>query len=161
MRVAGFDPGTVVVGWCVGEFDGPLATPQLVDAGVCRAKKGRPLERRLVELRADVESIRDEFRPDLIAVEQMVVYRGRKGSLSLGAAQSLILEVFVGFEIVRVNIRTAKKVVTGNGAAGKAVVGVAVQQIYKLAAPVDDENVSDAMAIAFAGYQRNTIRSKS
>ena len=119
MRVAGIDPGTIVVGWCVADFDGPTATPRLVDAGRCVARKSAPMEKRMLELRADLTGIREEFAPELVAYEQMVVHRGRRGSLSLGAAQSMVREVFSGIELARVNIRTAKKAVTGNGAAGK------------------------------------------
>ena len=69
MRILGIDPGLQITGY--GVLDWKPVRPVLVDGGVIRLDPKTPLADRLVELEAELDSLFEEHKPELCAVEQL------------------------------------------------------------------------------------------
>jgi crossover junction endodeoxyribonuclease RuvC len=69
MRVLGVDPGLSTTGYAVVEHTS--GDPRLVEAGVITSKRSLPLERRLLELYTSLEGVVEEFRPEVLAIEEL------------------------------------------------------------------------------------------
>ncbi len=69
MRILGIDPGLHLTGY--GVIDWRLLRPALVCGGVIRLSARSPLSERLLELERELDSLFDEYKPDVCAVEQL------------------------------------------------------------------------------------------
>jgi crossover junction endodeoxyribonuclease RuvC len=120
MRILGIDPGTIVLGWGLLEVpdssDGRALGPtpgrfRLLDCGVARAPRTRPLAERLAAIHLRLVAFLREGRPEQAAIEQALYGKS--------VASALALEKPVN----RVRLY-GKRLVLGNDSAGLAVLDV-------------------------------------
>ena len=92
MRVLGFDPGTIRMGYGVVKL-GPR--PEADDYGVIVLPKTMPMEQRLYQMYTHVLNMISIFQPDAIAVEEPFVGKGDRrfagSALAVGQAQAVVL----------------------------------------------------------------------
>ena len=149
MRILGIDPGLRITGYGVIDF-----TPRrsaLIDGGVIRLDAKAAVADRLVELHTELESILDEHKPEMMAVEQLYAhYAHPRTAILMGHARGVIILAarrrgirFEQYAANRIKIAT-----TGNGHAGKAQMQRAIQAQWNLPAPPEPADVADALAIA-------------
>ena len=128
---------------------------KLVDAGVIRCRRNRPLEERLKELHDGMCEILAELKPDCFAIEQLYSHYDRpttailmghaRGAILLAAAQAnLPVHSYAATQI--------KKTLTGNGRAPKAQMQFAVKHQLGLSVVPEPADVADALAIALTHY---------
>ena len=67
MRILGIDPGIATVGFGLVEAD--RAQVRMVTYGAITTPAGLPLSRRLYQIRADMESLIGQLKPDVISIE--------------------------------------------------------------------------------------------
>ena len=92
MRILGIDPGLQITGY--GVIDCHRAVPALVDGGVIRLKAKAALEDRLIELERELQSLFDEHKPNLCAIEQLYAhYAHPRTAILMGHARGVILLV--------------------------------------------------------------------
>ena len=90
MRILGIDPGLRITGY--GVVDWHPMRPELVDGGVIRLKEKTPLPERLVELESELDSLLDETKPDVCAVEQLYShYAHPRTAILMGHARGVII----------------------------------------------------------------------
>jgi crossover junction endodeoxyribonuclease RuvC len=95
VRIIGIDPGLQITGYGVIDYK-PLK-PGLVDAGIIRLKAKTSIPDRLVELESELESIFDEHKPEMCAVEQLYSnYAHPRTAILMGHARGVILLVARG-----------------------------------------------------------------
>ena len=68
MKVLGIDPGTARAGWAVLEKENP---PKLVKYGCIATSKTKKPESRLQILFREICDIVDQFKPDVLAIEDL------------------------------------------------------------------------------------------
>jgi crossover junction endodeoxyribonuclease RuvC len=105
-------------------------------------------------------SIIEQFRPQIVAVEQLYAHYNHprtailmahaRGILFLAAAQREL--PVVGYNATRV-----KKIITGNGRAPKDQVQRAIQNELGLARLPEPADVADALAVALCHYYVQTL----
>ena len=149
MKILGIDPGTQVTGYGVVDF--ARGRERLVDAGVVRLDGKTPLEDRLVELETELQSIVEEHRPDIVAVEQLYAHYGHpRTAIIMGHARGVILLVArrAGVRIEAFPANRIKQSLTGHGHAGKQQMQHVIQSVFKLATLPEPPDVADALAVA-------------
>lgn len=122
MRVLGFDPGTIRMGYGVVDFD---PRPKSDDYGVIALPKTMPIEQRLYQMYTHVLNMISIFQPDAIAVEEPFVGKGDRrfagSALAVGQAQSVVLigAAGQGVPLFRYSPAQVKSAVADYGAATK------------------------------------------
>lgn len=154
MRIVGIDPGLQITGY--GVIEQRLPTPSLVDGGVIRLKAKASLEDRLVELEKELDSLFDEHKPDICAVEQLYAhYQHPRTAILMGHARGVILLVARRH---RMQVRSfpanrVKQSLTGYGHATKMQMQRSIQSFWNLKTLPQPPDVADALAIALCCFR--------
>ena len=149
MRIIGIDPGLQISGYGVIDFKSPR--PALVDGGVIRLNSKTPIADRLVELETELESLFEEHKPELCAVEQLYSnYEHPRTAILMGHARGVILLVARrrGIEVLEFAANRIKQSLTGHGHASKEQMQRAIQHLWNLAKAPEPADVADALAVA-------------
>ena len=148
MRVLGIDPGSEVTGW--GVVEGDARRYRLVGYGAVKAGARSRFAARLLKVHAGVESLIEQFRPDVCAVEESFFALNAQTALKLGHVRGVVLVAAerAGVEIAEYAPRLIKQTVVGYGAAEKHQVQEMVRVLLKLKEPPAPFDASDALAAA-------------
>jgi crossover junction endodeoxyribonuclease RuvC len=149
MRILGIDPGLQVCGYAVIDKDG--TAEKLVEAGVFRSDSRKPLEIRLNQIARDIRTVLDNFKPQLIAVEQLYShYAHPQTSVLMGHARGVILQEAAAANIPVKSFAATriKKSLTGNGHATKMQIQRSIQSVLNLRSMPEPPDVADAIAAA-------------
>jgi len=149
MRIVGIDPGLRLTGY--GVVDWKLLRPALVAGGVIRLRDKAPLPDRLLDLETELESLFDEYKPDVCAVEQLYAHYGHpRTAILMGHARGVILLVAQrrGVRIEEFAANRIKQSVVGHGHAGKMQMQQTIQALWNLKELPHPPDVADALAIA-------------
>jgi crossover junction endodeoxyribonuclease RuvC len=155
-RILGIDPGLQITGYAVVEV-GSLR-PVLCEAGVMRSAEGRAnidLARRVANLYDSIVGVLDQFRPQVVVVEQLyahyehprtaILMAHARGVIFLAAAQRRL-------PVLSYNATRVKKTITGNGRAPKDQVQRTIQRELGLRDLPEPPDVADALAVALCHY---------
>lgn len=152
MRYLGIDPGLQLTGYGVLDVgDRRTLVPALVDAGVIRLTVKASIPKRLVELEAELGSLIDDVKPDVIAVEQLYAhYKHPRTAILMGHARGVILWSAAkrNIRLVELPANRIKKNLVGHGHASKPQMQRGVQDLFKLKDLPEPPDVADAIAIA-------------
>ena len=157
MRVIGVDPGLRHTGWGVVEFknnkiihikDGSISPSTKFDDG-----------KRLLEIKNQLQSIINQYNPNMSVIEKIFVGSGSISSLKLGMARgaSMVALAEAGLIINELSPKFVKKTVTGYGSASKEQTKSMIEKLLNIVPKNEDS--SDALAIAISG-QHITYDSK-
>ena len=149
MRILGIDPGLRLTGYGVVDYD--LRRPRLIDGGVIRLDEKACIADRLVELEREIETIIDEHRPDICAVEQLYAhYAHPRTALLMGHARGVILLAArrSGLRVQEFAANRIKKSLTGGGHASKPQMQRTIQALWNLPDAPSPPDVADALAVA-------------
>jgi crossover junction endodeoxyribonuclease RuvC len=149
MKILGIDPGLQVCGYACLKTES--AGDSLVEAGVFRTAKGRPIETRLNQIAQDLTAIIERFKPEVVAVEQLYShYKHPRTSILMGHARGVILQKCCehGIEVKSFSATRIKKSITGNGHASKEQMQKAVKMLLSLSEIPQPNDVADAIAAA-------------
>lgn len=156
MLVLGIDPGLAVTGYgLVAYRNGRL---HLVEGGVVRAQADDPMERRVGAMFAGIREILEEFRPDVISMEDLYShYKHPKTAITMAHARGAILAAAdqMGIPVRHYGATMIKMSLTGNGRARKEQVQRMVLSQLGLQAPLEPYDTSDALAAALCHINQN------
>jgi crossover junction endodeoxyribonuclease RuvC len=158
-RVLGIDPGLTRCGYAVLDSIGPGA-PKALSLGVLRTPPTDPLPQRLASLQAEIVALLREFRPDVVAVEQVFFQVNVRTAMSVGQASGLALAEAAAFgcEVVQYTPNQVKSSVAGWGGADKAQVQKMVQVRLGFSAPPRPADAADAAALALCHLSSAPLR---
>lgn len=151
----GVDPGSVVAGFGVIRED-DRKNPLYITSGTIRMSG--PLMDRLGMLYEDLTALCVTYAPQVMVIEGMFSHINWNTALTLGHARGVILLVAKQHhcEVLELQPRTVKKIITGSGAASKALVGYMVSQRLGIVQP-ERSDASDALALAMS-YRASSIQ---
>jgi crossover junction endodeoxyribonuclease RuvC len=158
MRILGIDPGLQVCGYACLEAGGDKET--LIEAGVIRTGTGSAIEEKLNRIAEDTQSLLENFKPDVVAVEELYShYAHPKTAILMGHARGVILQrcAQAAIEVRSFSATRIKKSITGNGRASKEQVQKTIQTFLSLPQIPEPNDVADAIAAALCCA--NTINS--
>ena len=157
-RVLGIDPGLNITGYGIVDFAGPAGEPAIIEGGAIRTDPKADIARRIEQIHADLASLIAEFRPDLVAIENLYAhYAHPRTSILMAHARGVVLLAAqqAGIAVRGLAATKVKKNLTGNGHASKMQVQRAIQAVCRLDTLPEPPDVADALAIALcAGRQR-------
>jgi crossover junction endodeoxyribonuclease RuvC len=148
-RVLGIDPGLTRCGYAVVDGAGTHAS-EAVTLGVIRTPAREALPQRLAALQADLVTLITEFRPDVVAVEQVFFQVNVRTAMGVGQASGLALAeaAKAGCHVVQYTPNQVKDAVAGWGAAPKEQVQKMVQARLGLPSRPQPADAADAAALA-------------
>jgi crossover junction endodeoxyribonuclease RuvC len=131
-----------------------------VSLGVLRTPPSDQLPQRLAALQAEIVSLLKEFRPDVVAVEQVFFQVNVRTAMSVGQASGLALAEAAAFgcEVVQYTPNQVKNSVAGWGGADKAQVQRMVQVRLGFSAPPRPADAADAAALALCHLASAPLR---
>ncbi len=151
--ILGVDPALGTTGY--GLLRCHADSLEVVDAGVIRCSRTRPLEERLRELHDGVVEILQEFKPDCFAIEQLYSHYNRPTTaILMGHARGVIYlaAAHAGLAVTSYAATQIKRTLTGNGRAPKEQMQFAVQHQLGLSKVPEPADVADALAIALTHH---------
>jgi crossover junction endodeoxyribonuclease RuvC len=149
IRVLGVDPGLTRCGYAVVDGRGGGAATA-VSMGVIRTPASDPLPQRLAALRAELVDLLRQYRPRVVAVEQVFFQVNVRTAMSVGQASGLALceAAAAGCEVVQYTPNQVKDAVAGYGGADKSQMQKMVQARLKLTRLPQPADAADAAALA-------------
>lgn len=154
MRILGVDPGTLVTGYGVVDFENGRLS--LVSYGIIQMRSADTLPRRLEKIYTGLEKVIAETAPDEFAIESAFYSKNVQSTLKLGHARGVAILAAVLRQIPTSEYapREVKQAVTGNGAATKEQVEYMVLAMLKMDRNAHLLDASDALAVAICHSTR-------
>ncbi len=161
MRVLGIDPGLTRCGVAV-IAGAPGRRLDALHIGVITTSPDLPLPERLLLVEQALESLVEQFEPDVVAVER--VFSQHNVRSAMGTAQAAAMGFLVaarrGIPVASHTPTEVKAAVTGNGRADKAQVTAMVTRLLQLPEPPKPADAADAVAIAVCHVWRGAAQAK-
>ncbi len=159
-RYLGIDPGLNRTGYAILERSSK--GPVLREGGVIRSTQKLSLAERVLEIGQGIREVLDEFRPNMMAIEQVFsMVRNPKSALLMAHARGVILMTVAEREIPikHYTPTQVKRLLTGNGRASKEQIQFAIKNELGLDQILEPNDVADAFAVALCHYysSRGTI----
>ncbi len=154
----GIDPGLTRCGFAVIDGRGSQGATA-VSLGVITTPRTDPLPQRLAALRTEFTDLIAEFRPDVVAVEQVFFQVNVRTAMSVGQASGLALAeaALAGCEVIQYTPNQVKDAVAGWGGADKIQVQKMVQSRLGLSALPKPADAADAAALALCHLAMSPI----
>ncbi len=149
MRILGIDPGLQVCGYACLEMEADKE--KLIEAGVIRTEQSPSIEIKLNRIAEDTSSLLENFKPDIVAVEELYShYAHPKTAILMGHARGVILQkcAQAAIEVRSFSATRIKKSITGNGRASKEQIQRTIQTVLSLPEIPEPNDVADAIAAA-------------
>lgn len=148
MVILGVDPGTAITGYGVIKKEGNHL--KRVAYGVIRTAPQRSTSSRLKQIHQELQLIIGQYRPEVMAVEQLFFNKNVRTALAVGQARGVILlaGATAGLEIVEYTPLQVKTAVVGYGRAEKTQVQEMVRILLCLSEIPKPDDAADALAIA-------------
>ena len=148
MRILGIDPGFAITGYSIIDYQGNKF--KLIDSGAITTKAGVSFPLRLTKIYDDLNMIIDEFKPDVISVEELFFNNNAKTAINVAQARGVVLIVgckknIPTFEYTPLQIKQA---VAGYGRADKIQVQKMVKTILNVESLPKLDDTTDSMAAA-------------
>ncbi len=152
--ILGIDPGLANVGWGVVKDSAPSL--ELVAHGCIRTTRERAHAERLLAIYRGLREAIEEFRPSVMAVEEVFQGRNPRSALLSGEGRGACLLAWAlsGLRVVEYPATVVKVALTGNGRAAKVQVQAMVTRLLGLCSPPTPQDASDALAVAITFLQR-------
>ena len=148
MRVFGIDPGSERTGYGCIDTDGQRH--RLVASGAIALSARVTFPERLQHIHEGLSSLLREYRPDLVAIENLFHAVNARSALKLGHARgvAMLAAVEAGLAVVEYTPAEVKRAVVGYGRAEKHQVADMVRVLLDLDVAPAPFDASDALAAA-------------
>src|SRR5574340_915141 len=93
MLILGIDPGTARLGFGLIETNGKAKNIKYVKAGCLTTKMETIMGERLFYLQEEVGKILRQYKPDVLAIEQLFFGINSKTAMAVGQARGVVLAV--------------------------------------------------------------------
>lgn len=148
MVILGVDPGTAICGYGLIEKEGNHLKRIAFGAILTAPETATAL--RLQQISHELQAIIEQYRPDVMAVEQLFFNKNVRTALTVGQARGVILlaGAEAGLDIMEYTPLQVKMAVVGYGRAEKKQVQEMVRILLCLKEIPKPDDAADALAIA-------------
>lgn len=156
MRILGIDPGLAIVGYSILDIE--KNDNILVSSGSIQTNKNNTDAQRLFEIETDMQTIINNFKPDVASIEKLFYFKNQKTIIPVAEARGVILSVLQknSIQIAEFTPIEVKQIITGYGRASKPEVAKIVEMSIKYNKLPKLDDTLDSIAIALC-YSRNNI----
>ncbi len=148
MRILGIDPGSNFMGYAIVISDGQ--SHEVIDLGVGSFQKLDSHLEKIKGITKFADKLIEEFKPDVLAIEEPFYGKNVQSMLKLGRAQGAVIACALRLDIpvFEYTPRRVKQSVTGKGGASKEQVAAMVSAITGIPNDGKSFDATDAVAIA-------------
>ena len=159
MTILGIDPGTATTGYGIVEKVGSKL--KYISCGVITTEKTETSPTRLKQIWDDLIELIEEYKPDVIATEQLFFSNNVTTALQVGRTVGIVLLAAAqrNLEWFEYRPMEVKMAVVGYGAADKKQVQYMVMQLLGLGSPPKPDDAADALAVAICHANSSHIAS--
>lgn len=154
ITIVGFDPGLGTTGYGVIKVENNR--PTLLAVGVLTTNKSNDLAKRLVELKQKTAEILNQWSPQLVGIEKLLIGKNVSTVIDVAQARGALLTECAsrGLRVVELTPMQIKLNITGFGRASKGQVNRLLKVQLGITQPITPDDASDALAVAIAvsGY---------
>jgi crossover junction endodeoxyribonuclease RuvC len=152
--ILGIDPGTTGMGYAFLVAGGERAT--LVECGLVDVRASSSAAERLLAISEALDALIRRHHPSALAVERLFFNKNARTAMRVSEARgvALLCGARAGLEIAEYTPQDVKMSVTGDGRGDKKSVQRMLPHLVALDAPITQDNVADAVAIALTHLQR-------
>ena len=156
-RILGIDPGSRITGF--GIIDSMHGKTKYITSGIIKSVKGDFIER-LKLINESVQNIINEYKPNIMVIENVFIHKNPSSALKLGHARAAaICATFKSdISVHEFSPREIKKAVVGTGAATKEQVQHMIVSLLNLDG-VPPEDAADAIAAALCYCNHRAVQS--
>lgn len=149
MRIFGVDPGTATTGYGVLDVQGANQFTY-ISSGIIQTKKDKAMSERLAMIRADMLYLLEEFKPNILVIEQLFFFRNATTVIPVAQARGVILEAAASFAlpVAEYTPMQVKLQLTGFGKADKKLVQFTVAKLLGHEKIIRPDDAADAVALA-------------
>jgi crossover junction endodeoxyribonuclease RuvC len=154
-RILGIDPGSVCTGFGIVAGEGDRF--QYVASGSILLRKSGDRFEKLKTIFLHVGQVIKDHEPTHFAIEDVFFSKNAKSSLVLGEARgaAILAATLADLPVFEYSAREVKQSVTGFGAADKSQVNYMLGKILTLDRPPENNDESDALAVAICHAFKN------
>jgi len=148
MVILGIDPGFATVGF--GVISSERGRTALIRCGAITTPAGLPLSRRLVRIAEDMETLIGQFRPAVMAVEQLFFNTNVTTGIGVAQARGVILLTAekMGLSVFEYTPSQVKQAVVGYGKAEKRQMMEMTKKLLCMPVAPRPDDAADALAVA-------------
>ena len=148
MLILGIDPGYAIVG--LGLIEADRGKYRLTACGAINTPAGVRFPARLWQIATDLEDLIGQFRPDVMAIEELFFNQNVTTGIGVAQARGVILMTAekLGLPVCEYNPSQVKQAVVGYGKAEKRQVMDMTRRLLNLTAVPKPDDAADAVAIA-------------
>ncbi len=153
MIILGIDPGLAIVGW--GVIESTRGSIRPIAYGAITTPAHTDIEKRLLMIKNDLETIIEKYKPDEMAAEELFFTNNITTGIAVAEARGVILCTAhaLGVKIFEYTPLQVKQAVVGYGRAEKSQVIAMVTSLLRLPSPPKPDDTADAIAIAICHSQ--------
>lgn len=159
LTILGIDPGIASVGYGVISVNGRNKF-SLIKAGCLTTSTKDSFPKRLKKIYEDTKKIIREFKPKIIAIEELFFYKNVKTAINVSQARGVVLLAAVQNNLIirEFTPLEIKQAVSGYGRAEKKQVKRMVELILNEKVKITNDNTADALAAAICGGQTKDFK---
>jgi crossover junction endodeoxyribonuclease RuvC len=150
MKVLGIDVGFAIAGWSIIEKNKDFKNSMnLIDYGAITTDSKFTIEERITQVFKSFNEIIEEYKPDVMAVENIFFFKNQKTVINVSQVRGVILLSgnLNGLEIYGYTPLQVKTAITGYGRAEKSQIQKMVKLIFGLKEIPKPDDIADAIAI--------------
>jgi crossover junction endodeoxyribonuclease RuvC len=153
--VLGIDPGLATTGW--GVIERASTGLKLIAFGAILTPAKQSLPERLLHIQKELSQLIVNYRPDVLAIEELFFAKFAVSIASTAQARGVILLTAAqqSIPLIEYNPRAVKMAMTGFGSASKIQMQSMVQRQFRLKELPRPDDAADALAIALCHLQTN------
>lgn len=148
MRILGIDPGTLITGYGIIDFENNEL--KHIASGIIKIKAFKEQAKRLDVIYSEIDALIKKFKPNEFALETAFYGKNVQSTLKIGYARgaSMLVAIHNNLPIKEYSPREVKKAVVGNGAASKNQVQFMMKKLLFLKNNKIKFDETDALAVA-------------
>ncbi len=149
MLVMGIDPGIAITGYSIVQRAN-RGSGRAIAYGCLRTPAHTELSTRLLTVHRGLSDLLDEYKPDVVVVEQLFFNRNTTTAFTVGQSRGVVLLSAAerGIRVCEYTPLQVKQAVVGYGRADKKQVQQMVKALLNLESVPKPDDVADALAIA-------------
>src|SRR2546429_9536275 len=152
--VRGIEPGTTGMG--SGFLVAADARAAIIECGIVDVRASSTAGERLLAISKALDDLIGRHRPSVLAVERLYFNKNAKTAMRVSEARgiALLCGARAGLEIAEYTPQEVKSSIAGSGRADKHAIQKMLPLLVALDAPITQDNVAAAVAIALTHPQR-------
>lgn len=154
MRILGIDPGTATTGYGIIDII-DSDTIDVVNYGVIHTTAEQIMSDRLKAIFDDMNYLIENFKPDIMAIEELFFFKNSKTVITVSQARGVILLAAANHNLIikEYTPLEVKVTLTGYGRADKLEMQNVVTELLNLEEIPKPDDAADALAIALCHHQ--------